>query len=82
MYKMFDMSDGFVTPLEMIFISSEEYANEIIKTFKSEYSIYKYPSPEACLLEICDNMGLIEGDLLPEDKKRVENEIKRYLMRY
>ena len=73
-----DFSDGINTLEYMMLqeIQSEEYADNIIRTFKQTYT---GGDPNSYLTQITDNIGLVEGDLTPASKQRIENEISNYL---
>ena len=61
-------------------LQSEEYADQIIRTFKSNFE--DGDDPNDLLQTICMGLNISDGDLMPESKRRIENEIKNYLMRY
>ena len=44
MFNMFDLTDNIMTPMEMTVLMSEEYADQIIKTFKERWIGYGIPS--------------------------------------
>lgn len=77
---LFDLSDGKMNGFELAFLQSEEYADNIIRLFKSNYE--DGDDPEDLINTICYGLHISDEDLLPDSKKRIENEIRNYLMRY
>ena len=80
MFKMFDMSDNVITPMEIALLQSEEYADEIIRKFKKEYNGSQMPT--TLLDSIVKNMNLSAEDLFPDSIKRIEDTVSNYLRRY
>ena len=80
MYKMFDMSDNIVTPMEIALLQSEEYADEIIRKFEKEYNGSQMPT--ILLDSIVKDMNLSAEDLFPDSIKRIEDTVSNYLRRY
>ena len=80
MMNLFDMTDGKMNGFELAALQSEEYADQIIRIFKSNYEDGDDPSD--LLTVIVNGLGVTDEDLFPESKRRIENEIKNYLMRY
>ena len=72
---MFDLSNG-VNGLECMMMQSEEYADEIIRRFKSEYCIND--DPNLLLDSIVEDMNL-DIDIFPESVERIKNEISNYI---
>lgn len=77
---LFDLTDNVTTGFEVMVLQSEEYADQIVRTFKNNYE--DGDDPQDLLTQICNGLGLSDGDLLPASVTRVQNEIKNYLMRY
>lgn len=76
--EMFDLSNG-VNGLEYMMLQemqSEEYADEIIRRFKSEYCIND--DPNLLLDSIVEDMNL-DIDIFPESVERIKNEISNYI---
>jgi hypothetical protein len=77
MINMFDMTDNIMTPLEITILQSEEYADQIIKTFRERW--IGCGDPSQFLSDIADEILPDAESLLPASKKRIENEINNYL---
>ena len=77
MFNMFDLTDNIMTPMEMTILMSEEYADQIIKTFKERWA--GCGSPSQFLSDIADEILPDTESLLPASKKRIEKEINNYL---
>ena len=77
MKNMFDFTDNWVSPMEMAILISEDYANQIIKTFKERWA--GCGSPSQFLSDIADEILPDAESLLPDSKKRIEKEINNYL---
>lgn len=77
MRDIFNMADNYITPLEMVILMSDEYSDEVIRKFKQGYCMGL--DPNQYLTQICDDMGLVEGDLLPANIEKIENEVRKYL---
>lgn len=77
MINMFDMTDNIMTPLEITILQSEEYADQIIKTFRERW--IGCGDPSQFLSSIADEILPDAESLLPASKKRIENEINNYL---
>ena len=80
MFNMFDLTDNIMTPMEMTILMSEEYADQIIKTFKERWIGCGIPSQ--FLSDIADEILPDAESLLPASIKRIENEINNYLEVY
>ena len=77
MFNMFDLTDNIMTPMEMTILMSEEYADQIIKTFKERWA--GCGNPSQFLSDIADEILPDAESLLPASIKRIENEINNYL---
>ena len=77
MFNMFDMTDNIMTPMEMTILMSEEYADQIIRTFKQTWD--GESNPDEFLTDLADKILPDTTCLLPEGVKRVRNEIRNYL---
>ena len=77
MPKMFDLTDNIMTPMEMTVLMSEEYGDQIIKTFKQTWD--GQTDPDYFLTNLADNILPDADDLLPATRERVSNEIRNYL---
>jgi hypothetical protein len=77
MFNLFDFADNWVSPLEISMLISEEYADEIIKTFKERWA--GCGDPSQFLSDIADEILPDAESLFPESKKRIEKEINNYL---
>lgn len=77
MKNMFDFTDNWVSPMEMVILVSEEYADKIIKTFKERWA--GYGNPSQFLSDIANEILPDAESLLPASKKRIEKEINNYL---
>jgi hypothetical protein len=74
---LFDLRDGINNPFEFAVIQSEEYADRVIEQFKNQYT--EDEDPNSLLHAIVFNMGLSNSDFMPDDIRRIENEISRYV---
>lgn len=77
MIELFNMQDNYISPLEITVLMSEEYADQIIKTFKERW--IGYGDPSQFLSDIADEILPDTESLLPASKKRIEKEINNYL---
>lgn len=77
MFNMFDLTDNIMTPMEMTVLMDQEYADQIIKTFKEKWT--GYGNPSQFLSDIADEILPEAESLLPASKKRIEKEINNYL---
>lgn len=73
---LFNLTDNKMTGLEMMVLTSSEYANTIITHFRK---MYHGQDPEELLDDICNKLNIHDGDLLPNDIIYVRDEIKEYL---
>ena len=80
MMNMFDLTDNITTGFEVMILQSEEYADQIIHLFKSNFE--NGDDPKKLLQTIAMKLNIGPEDLLPESKKRIENEVRNYLLRY
>lgn len=74
----FNLSNG-INYYEMSMLQSEEYADEIIRRFKSEYCIND--NPNILLDSIVGNMNL-DIDIFPESVEHIKNEIANFIGEY
>ena len=77
MLKMFDMTDNIMTPMEITILQSEEYADQIIRTFKQAWD--GKSDPDEFLTNLADEILPDTNSLLPTEIERVRNEIRNYL---
>ena len=77
MKNMFDFTDSWVSPMEMAILVSEEYADQIIKTFKERW--IGCGNPSQFLSDIADEILPDSESLLPASIERIEKEINNYL---
>ena len=80
MKNMFDFTDNWVSPMEMVILTSEDYANQIIKTFKERW--VGCGDPSQFLSDIANEILPDAESLLPDSIKRIEKEINNYLEVY
>lgn len=73
----FNLADEKMNGLEWMVLQSEEYADEIIKTFKERW--IGSGDPSQFLSDIADEILPDVDFLLPASIKRIENEINNYL---
>ena len=74
---LFDLRDGINNPFEFAVIQSEEYADSVIEQFKNQYTGDE--DPNSLLHAIVFNMRLSNADFMPDDIRRINNEISRYV---
>ena len=77
MIELFNMRDNYISPLEITLLTSEEYADKIIKTFKERWT--GCGNPSQFLSDIANEILPDAESLLPDSKKRIEKEINNYL---
>lgn len=73
----FNLTDEKMNGFEIMVLQSEEYADEIIKTFKERW--IGCGDPSQFLSDIADEILPDAESLLPASIKRIENEINNYL---
>lgn len=73
----FNLADEKMNGLEWMVLQSEEYADEIIKTFKERW--IGSGDPSQFISDIADEILPDADFLLPASIKRIENEINNYL---
>lgn len=73
----FNLADGKMNGFEIAFLQSEEYADEIIKRFKTSYTGRE--NPNMLLDAIVEDMNLGNEDLMFDSIRRIENEVGNYV---
>ena len=77
MFNMFDLTDNIMTPMEMTILMSEEYSDQIIRTFKQTWD--RESNPDEFLINLANEILPDSSCLLPAGIERVRNEIRNYL---
>lgn len=77
MFNIFDLTDNIMTPMEMAVLMDQEYADQIIKTFKERW--IGCGNPSQFLSDIANEILPDTESLFPASIKRIENEINNYL---